>query len=805
MSDLWREARLALRGLLKHPGFTTVALLTLTLGIGATTSIFTVVRHVLLEPLPYPDPDRLLLIQEKNPEAGLPRFSMSPLNFRDYREMSTSFEYMAARSRVSLALIGEAGSLPRQIGGQAVTADFLEVMGTPPALGRDIAAEDDRLGAPPVIILGHGLWQDLGGDPGILGSDLRIDGQMTAVIGVLPKDFPTATEALIPLAHDYESSNRGSHWLLGFGRLKPEVTLDQARIELTTLAARLAESYPASNTGWGTIAVPLHQRMVENIRVALWMLLAAVVLVLLIACANVAQLTLARVAQRSREIALRSALGASRGQLTRQLLIESLLLALAAGILGTALATRGTAWLVALNGAEIPRAETIGVDGGVLLFALLATFGTVLLFGLLPALAASKTDLAGALKEGGRGQAGAGGSARLRSTLVLSEVALALVVLIGAGLLIRSFGELLAVEAGFESESVWIATVDLPESTYAEESARIEFFDRWIQGARALPGVSLASTVMPMPLSGSDWVNTLYLEGEPLPEPNQERNANIRFVSGDYFEALAIPVHLGRPILATDDAASVPAIVVNKSAAEQFWNGQDVLGKRLSFGRPDGDNPRWYSVVGVVGNVHHSALDRAVQPAVYRSVRQDAPDSATIVLRTTGSDPTIIARPLRSLLQKLDPDLVLRREQSAAEMVANSIAEPRFNTTLLAIFAGLALILAAIGVFGVVSYAVSLQQREFGVRMALGARAEQIVSRVLGQALRPVLAGVAIGMAVALIASRVLSSLVYGISVYDPITYFGTGVLLTAVAALACLIPAWRVTHLDPMEALRDE
>ncbi len=384
MSTLLRDARTAIRGLINNLGFTVVAVATLALGIGATTSIYTVVKHVLLEPLPYPEPGRLVVIQEKNPEAGFPRFSISPLNFRDYRAMSTSFSSMAARSGTSLALAGDAGSTPRLVAGRQVTADFLKVLGVPPALGRDFVAADDLPGASRVIILGDALWQELGANPDIIGADLRIEGEPTTVIGVLPDHFPPATEALVPLAHDYAESNRGAHWLLALGRLKPGITVAQARTELETIAAQLEETYPASNQGWGAIVDPLHARTVEDIRVALWMLMGAVALVLLIACANVANLTLARVAVREREMALRSALGAGRGQLVRQLLIESLVLSMVAGGLGLALATRGTVWLVSLAADDIPRSEAIGVDSGVLLFALVATLGTALLFGLVP-------------------------------------------------------------------------------------------------------------------------------------------------------------------------------------------------------------------------------------------------------------------------------------------------------------------------------------------------------------------------------------------------------------------------------------
>ncbi len=802
MSELWRDSRRALRSLYRSPGFTVVSVVTLALGIGATTAIYTVVKSVMLEPLPYPRPERMVLIQEKNPEAGFPRFSISPLNFRDYRAMSTSFEAMAARTGTDLALAGDDGGLARQLSGRAVTFEFLRVFGVAPKLGRDFSEDDDQPGAARVIILSHGLWQDLGADPGLVGRDLRVDGEPTRVIGVLPPDLFPSTDALVPLAVDYEDSGRGAHWLIGFGRLKDDVTAEGARRELETVAANLAETYPDSNTGWGAIVDPLHARVVEGIQTALWVLLAAVGLVLLIACTNVANLTLARVATRQRETALRSALGAGRWRLLGEQLVESLLLALAAGVAGVVLARYGTAWLVALNADDIPRSETIALDGGVLGFALAVTLATALLFGLLPAWRAVRGDLAGELKEGGRNQAG--GGVRLRSALVLAEVALALVLLVGSGLLIRTFGQLLDVEPGFDPDPAWIAGVSLPDTAYEDEAQRVAFYRRLLEETAALPGVTHAATVMPLPLSGSDWINTTYLEGEPIPEPNKEHHANIRFVSPGYFASLGIPLAAGRDFTFADDADAAPALVVNRSAAEHFWPDDDALGKRISFGRPDDEEVRWYTVVGIVGDVRHGSLEKTVQPAFYRAVLQDTPSFASIVLRTAG-DPAALAGPLRSLVQGLDPDLPLVEEQRGRDLIASSLAEPRFNATLLTVFAALALVLAAIGVFGVVSYLVTLRQRELGVRFALGARGRQIVSLVLGQGLRPVWGGIGLGLLGAFAASRLLSSLVYGISVADPATYALVGALLAAVAVLACLIPALRATRVDPMEILREE
>lgn len=804
MIDFWQSLRHTVLRLLKSPGFTVVAVLTLTLGIGATTAIYTVVQNVLLEPLPYPQAERIVVIQEKNPEAGFPRFSISPLNFRDYRALSSSFEAMAARTGAGLALTGRGDGPARRLSGRAVTSDFLRVFGLAPLHGRDFTPEDDRPGAPPVVILSHQLWQELGAGEDLLGRDLRLDGRPTTVVGVLPPGHFPGTDALVPAAFDYENISRGAHFLLGFGRLKAGVTVEEARRELETVAANLASEFPNSNHGWGAIVDPYKERVVENIRPALWTLVGAVAMVLLIACTNVANLSLARVASRQRETALRSALGAGRWRLVREQLGESVLVALVAGAAGVFLAERATAWLVTLEANPVPRSEAIGVDAGVLSVALGLAVASAVLFGLLPAVRSVRLDLGDALKDGDRGQAGDRRSLRLRSALVLGEVALAVVLLVASGLLIRTLTELLDVEAGFDPDPVWVAGLSLPDAPYDDDAKRAVFWQRLVEEAAALPGVSHASTVMPMPLSGSDYVLQFYLEGKPIPPPNQELNSDIRYVTPGYFETVGIPLLAGRDFTFADNADASAALVVNQSAVERFWGGAEALGKRISFGRPDNDDVTWFTVVGVVGDVHHGSLEEEAQPAFYRATLQDAPSFSTIVLNTSG-DPAALAAPLRDLVRRLDPNLPLVREQRASDLVASSLAAPRFNATMLAIFAGLALVLAAVGVFGVVSYVVTQRHRELGVRVALGARSQQIVALVLGQGMRPVAAGIGLGIAGALVACLLLRRLVYGVGVWDPGTFAFVAVLLTAVAALACLIPALRATRVDPMAALREE
>lgn len=803
MLDFIQTFRQALRGLLKNPGYTVVAVVTLALAIGATTAIYTVVQSVLLEPLPYPEPDRLVVIQEKNPEAGLPSFSISPLNFRDYRAMSTSFEVMAAQTGSSLALGSEDGPA-RRLDGRRVTADYLRVFGITPGIGRDFTAEDDLPGAAPTIVLSHAVWESLGGSRDLVGSDLRIDGEPTTVVGILPDGVLPGTEALLPLRLDFEETGRGSHWLIALGRLRGGVSVEQGRTELEKVAAQLEESYPDSNTGWSALVSPLQERIVGDVEQALWILLGAVCLVLLIACANVANLTLARHATREREVALRTALGAGRLRLVGRMLAESVVLSLTAGALGVALAYWGTAWLAASEMVDLPRSEEIAVDGGVLLFALVASLGAAFLFGFVPAWQASRPDLASSLKEGGRGSAGAARGLRLRSALVLVEVALALLVLVGAGLLLRSFEKLLGVDPGFDPRGVWTATLSLPNSGYEDEAARKVFFERLVEEMSAIPGVEGAATIFPMPLSGGNWVNVAYLEGEPIPPPNQEHNVNVRFASPGYFGVLRIPLLRGRDFDSRDREGGEPVVVVNSSAVDAFWSGQDPVGKRLSFGRPDDDEVRWYRVIGVAGDVHHQALDSTTEPAVYRSILQDAPDYTSVVLRTPG-DPGSLAAPLRDKVAALDRNLPLFRERTVESLVASSLSENRFNATLLGLFAGLALLLASIGVFGVVSYGVLQRRREIGVRLALGARSRQILALVFTAGMRPVLLGIVVGLGGALAATRILASLVYGVQPNDPWTFAAVGALLVAVAAVACLEPALRATRVDPMETLRRE
>jgi putative ABC transport system permease protein len=800
MNDL----RYSLRALRQSRLYTIVALLTLALGIGANTAIFTVVKSVLLEPLPYPDPERLVVGLESNIEAGYPEFPTSPLNFRDFHDQNRSFESLAAMSSTSLALTG--GDRPERLRARQVTGELFQVYGTRPLRGRTIEPDDDRPDAPRVAVLGHGCWQRLfASDPEVVGRALTLDGNPTTVVGVMPPHFSPGFDIFVPLAFDYEQTNRGSHYLVMLGRLRPGVTIEQAREDLIAIAAGLEQSYPESNTGWRAVVDPMHDRVVENVEPALLILTMAVGLVLLIACANVANLMLSRMALRERDTAIRSALGAGRWQLTRQMLIESILLALGGGLLGFLLAIRGTSVLVALSADELPRYESITADTGVLGFTLALSLITGLLFGLMPALRASRPDLQQVLRDGGRSQTGFRG--RLRSVLVLAEVALALVLLIGAGLLVRSFSALLAVDPGFEPKGVLTVRIELPESKYPDDQTRSVFYDQLFDRLGTIAGVESAGGIMPMPLTRSGYMLQLFIEGQPRPPLNQEPVSNIRLTATGYFETVGVPLLRGRLFTAAETSGAEPVAVINRSAAELFWPDQEALDQRITFGNPfdpEADEVIWWRVVGVVGDVHHESLAAETEPEIYLPLLQSPDEALTLVLRTAG-DPTALVGPVRSELAALDPDLPLFNIRTLQQIVDESVAQPRFNSILLTVFAGLALLLAAIGVYGLISYSVTQRLREIGVRLALGAGRGSILRLIMGQGMLPVAAGSVLGIGIALLATRLLTSLVFAVSPTDPLIFISVTLLLLAIAAVACLVPAWRATRVDPIVVLRDE
>jgi putative ABC transport system permease protein len=811
LDTFWQDIRFGFRTLIRSPATSAVALLTLALGIGANTAIFSVVNGVLLEPLPYPDPDELVIVLESNPGLGFPRFSVAPPNFEDWRRQNQVFESLAAVQRGRFNLTG--GDRPEAVPGAQVTPELFRTVGVEPALGRGFLPEEGKPGGPKVAVLSHGLWQRrFGSDPNVINRQIPVDGETYTVIGVMPPmfDMPSKTQIWLPLPWDFPADSRGAHFLSAYGRLKDGVTLEKARTEMKAIAARLERQYPDSNKGWTTEVRLLKAAAVEGVRPALLLLLAAVAFVLLIACANVANLLLARLATREREIAVRTALGAGRLRLVRQMVTESLVLFLVGGALGLLVATWATRGLVALYGEDLPRGQSIGLDGLVLLFALGLSLVTGLVFGLAPALSATSGGLFGALKEGGRAVAGGARGRLVRNLLVLGEVAVALVLLVGAGLLLQSFARLRAVDLGYRPQGVLTAELVLPDKKYAEQAPQIAFTRELLDRLRAVPGVQSAGTVYPLPLGGNGFVLAFEVEGRPQSSADESSlHANIRIITPDYFRTMGIRVLQGRVFTARDDAQSIPVILINKTMADRTWPGEDPIGKRITFGDTEGPDVQWMEVVGVVADVRHQTLDEDSGSECYWAQLQNpVGGTLSIVLRTEG-EPSRLAGALRETVRSIDSDLPIERVRTMETVVSESLAGSRFQTVLLGIFAGVALLLAAIGVYGVISYSVAQRTHEIGIRMALGARRPEVLGLVIRQGMTLVLAGVGVGLALSVLLvwwlSDRIASFLYEGHAFDPLTFVAVPLVLLAVALLANWLPAQRATQVEPVVALRSE
>jgi predicted permease len=806
MRTFLQDARYAVRVLLKNPGFTLVAVMALALGVGANTAIFSVVNSVLLRALPFEQPERLVRVYVTVPKRGTSRSPFSYLNFSDLRAQGKQFERLAAYSGAGAALTG--GDRPEQLEGVAASGDFFQTLGARPALGRVLTAEDERPDAR-VVVISHGLWsRRFGADPKIVGQSVTLDGVSTTVVGVMPKTFSyPLDEARVdywsPLnPQDELNRERGANYLNVIGRLGEGASLQGAQSEAEAVAARLGEQYPRQSGGRSVNLVGLHEDLVGNIKPALFVLLGAVGFVLLIACANVANLTLARSAARQREVSIRTALGASRWRIVRQLITESLLLALAGGGLGLLLALWGLDLLVASIPEGVPRAAEIGLDVRVLAFTAAVSMLTGIIFGLVPALQVSKPDLNEGLKEGTRGSTEGGRRSRARAVLVVAEVALSLVLLVGGGLLMRSFVSLLHVEPGFDPRGVLTAGVGLPQAKYGEEQQQAAFFRQTLERVAAVPGVRYAGAVEPLPLSNSMMQNGLVFEGRPAPAPGERPTTNSRIITPDYLRAMGIPVLRGRAFTERDGKESPKVLLVNEAFARKHFPGEDPLGKRVEVTiAPD----MKAEVVGIVGDVKHRSLDREPDPECYVSYLQVPSAFMTLVVRTDSEDPSGLAASLRSAVQQVDSDIPLSDVRTMNQVVAASVAQRRFNMMLLGVFAALALVLSAVGIFGVVNYSVTQRTHEIGIRMALGAQGRDVLRMVVGQGMRPVLVGVGIGLAAAFALTRVMSSLLYGVSATDPLTFFAVALVLAAVALLACYVPARRAMRVDPMVALRYE
>jgi predicted permease len=819
MTDL----RYGLRQLIKHPGFTLIAVLTLALGIGANTAIFSVVNAVLLKPLPFAAPEELVAIGgvDRTETVSPPKLSsMCYPDFFDFREQNRSFSSIAVYRDRALALLDEKEA--QSVRGQKVSGEFFDVLGIRPALGRGFTRADEQPGGGPggfKVVLSYSFWQShFNHAEDVIGRVLMLDGRPHTVIGIMPRgfQFPIQTDSIemyITHAEDAATPDgstpytqqRGSHSLLGIARLKPGVSFAQANAELRTIAATLEKKYPETNTNWSAGSQPLRDEIVGDVRTALYVLFGAVVCLLLIANANVANLMLARASVRGKEIALRAALGASRGRIIRQLLTESVLLAGLGGLLGLLVAQWGTEALVAAVPQNIPRVSAIQLDGAVLGFTLLLSLATGIIFGLVPAWQASHVDLNTALKSGTRGAGGGEGKHRARNALVMTEVALALILLICASLLIQSFARLGRVDTGMRTERLFTARIGLPAAAYPKSENIISFFDQLLPRLRAIPGVESVTTSWPLPLSGSNNISSFDIEENPAPE-GQQPDSPMRIVGPDYFKTMGIPVRQGRGFEPTDQFKSLPVVIVNEQFVQKFFPGKNVVGKHIkpSWGIGD-EKALMRTIVGVVGNVKHRTLNMEFTPEVYLSASQIPMDSMSIVARTSISNPTAITSAVRSELAAVDRNIPLVRVRVFDEYLARALARPRFNALLLSIFAGTALLLTAIGIYGVMAYSVSQRTSEIGIRIALGAGKNSIFRLVVGQAMTIVAISLAIGLAGAFAATRLLNSLLFGVGASDPLTFVAIVLLVSAVAFIAAWLPARRATRVDPIVALRAE
>jgi putative ABC transport system permease protein len=797
LAHVLRDTRYALRQLTATPTFTLVVLLTLALGIGATSAIFSVVNGVLLRPLPYADPGALVRVYEVVPQYG--RFSVAPATFLDWRSQNSVFSRLAAFNGGSATLAEASG--PERVANALVSRDLFDLLGVTPALGRGFTAAEDAPGASPVIVLSHGMWQRrFGGDRSVLGRTITLSGRPATIVGVMPPGFyfPTReAEFWMPLGIDPAKASRGAHFLAVIARLKSGVSRDQAAAEMGTIAGRLALQYPDSSANESAEVVGLHDQVVGPVRPALLTLLAAVGVVILIACANVANLLLVRASIRGREIAIRAALGAGRGRLALQMLAESMVLSLAGGALGVVFAALAVRPIQVLGADSIPRVADISVDARVVGFALAVSIATGLLFGLAPAWQAARGVLGDALKEGGRTGTGAGGR-RVRQGLLVAEVALAIVLLVGAALLLRSFARLTNIDPGFRTEGAVAFRVSAPPASYPQDYQKAALFDRVLGGLRSLPDVSGAGMVQTLPLRGS-YVLSFGIRGRPAPAPGEELSAGHRVVSPGYFEALGIPLVRGRLFDARDTMKAPMVAVVDEAFARRHFPGEDPLGRGLDIGNgTDG----FYEIVGIVGNVRSDGLDAEAGPTMYVPYEQDVFSTMWIVARS-GGDVRRLSAEARRVVREADPGLPAYSMSALSEVVNESTSERRFSLLLLGIFALMALFLAAVGLYGVMAYAVSQRTQEIGVRKALGAGRGDILRMIVGEGLTLTLAGVAIGLAGAVAVSRLIRKLLFEVTPLDPVSYVATAAVLLSVAVLASYVPARRATRVDPVVALR--
>lgn len=814
MQTLLQDIRYGIRMLLKHPGFSLIAVFTLALGIGANTAIFSVVNGVLLRPLAYHEPERIVTLLHEGQRP------VSPANFLDFQANGRSFEQMAAAEAWGGALTDI--DRPEQISGLRMGEGLFDMLGVPSMLGRTLRPEDYAPGKDRVLVLSHKLWQRVfGGDAGVVGRQVRLSGESYTVVGIMPPQFQfppfwsTRAEMWTPLDLKSRGTNRRLNSLRAFARLKPGVPLAQAQTEMETISRQLAAAYPEANAELNIRVDPLNEKVVGNVRPALLILSVTVGIVLLIACANVACLLLARAAARQREIAVRGAMGASRGRILRQMLTESLLLALSGAAGGLLLAVWGVNWLTALLAGnstgfsvKLPRLGEIQLDPAALVFTISVSLLCALIFGLAPALLASRPDLNQLLKEGGRGTVT--GRGRLREMLVVAELALSLVLLIGAGLLMNSFLKLQAVDPGFDQRNLLTATISLAGASQYVGPARETFYRQLIAQIKSVPGVESASAINHLPLAGDTWGTAIVIEGRPMPPAGQDVEATYRVSRPDYFRTMGIPLRAGRDF--TDHDAPGVAII-NEKLARRYWPSEDAVGKRLTLDNPrDSARPvQWLTVVGVTKDVKQDSWTNAPANELYLPFKESGlfytgtgPQSTamTLVVRTS-VPPLSLTTALQDAVRSVDRSLPVSRVVTMEQIVADALWQPRFNLQLIALFAGLALVLAAVGLYGVMAWSVAQRSHEVGLRMAMGAQQRDVLRLVVGQGMKLALAGVALGLLASVALTRTMTKLLYSVSATDPITFVSIAALLLVIAFLACYFPARRASKVDPMVALR--
>lgn len=810
MSALLQDVRYGLKVLWKNRGITLVAALVLALGIGANSAIFSIVNALLLRTLPFEKSEQIVMVWEKRARQGSNETPVTAADFHDWREQNQSFEQLAAFNGASFTLTSS--DQPEQYMGANVTSNFFSALGVKPMLGRAFSKEEEQPGSNHVVIMSYGLWQRrFGSDPNIINRQVALNGETYTVVGVMPTDFEFFDRDInwwspLSLKED-ELLNRGLHFLVVVGRLKQSVTLAQARADMETIASRLEQQYPDKNAGHGVNLIPINEQFSKDYKTILLILQFAVGFVLLIACANVANLLLSGAAKRQKEIAIRTALGATRLRLIRQLLTESVVLSLLGGLLSLILALRAISLIKTIipeaTNAIIPGWDKIGLDARVFGFTLLVSVLTGMLFGLAPAIYASKVDLNESLKEGTKGSAGSSRH-RVRNILVISEIALALMLLIGAGLMIKSFQLLQHVNPGFETDNLLTMELPLSEAKYPTLAQQVIVLQQFEERINSIQGVKAAGLVFALPLSGHGASRTFTIEGQPPPTPTQEPRAGFNAISPTYLRAMGIPLLKGETFTQQDLLNnSNGKVIINSTLAQRYWPNEEPLGRRLKIGGAQSKNP-WLTVIGVAGDVKHIGLDSDVKSEIYVPITQAPAPLVALVVRTA-SDPTKLVADVRNQIQSIDKDQPIGNIKTMNQVLAEAVAQPRLYTILIGIFAGLALLLAVLGIYSMMAYSVVQRTQEIGIRMALGAQPRDILRLVLSEGMRLTLIGVAIGLVGSFVVTRLISSLLFGVSATDPVTFIAVTSLSIVIALIASYVPARRATKVDPMIALRYE